>query len=555
MELLNVKKLGAWLLAFAGILSCYSALVSGQAPVAGSPTGTAATKPEPRTTPPQVVTVLHRINGFKMLRLLIRSGEKVDAVDSLDQAFKMAGQVHTNIIAGLTLDDGQTVAAWLPEAQVEVESTLSWPANPFGPTSFGAGVPGVPGVPRQIETVNEFDRPDITIILRDGSRHEARYVGLDGVTGLSLLKLVEKGVPSSPNVDEPAIVLGERMHLLSPEPVQENGANRDDAIYVRIGEAEAHVVSLDRGSSGAVNRIRIRSGKLSPSNIGGVAVNDVGETIGIVESIDETGANVLPTFIIQAAAKRVLARQTSVPRPWLGVSGEPIALTSLDQIVRKGWDASRALSLIEKRRGIFLTSVAPGSPAAIAALHAGDVIVSVNETEVKSGDDFSLLLGEAGDDPLRFMVARPDAGAAESIIVKLAESKDPFFAFNFSGTYFGPRPIVSNPWVEQGIETVPLRTGLRTRLGASGGLLVVHVQPGSAAFKSGLLPGDVIEGLDGRPIPPMANTAKVRPGAKGTTAPKVVFPAALEPLRNARYILNVLRNKETLSLTVNARQQ
>jgi S1-C subfamily serine protease len=36
------------------------------------------------------------------------------------------------------------------------------------------------------------------------------------------------------------------------------------------------------------------------------------------------------------------------------------------------------------------------------------------------------------------------------------------------------------------------------RFGASGGFLVVYVQPATPAFKAGLLPGDVIEAIDGQ---------------------------------------------------------
>src|ERR1044072_372972 len=68
---------------------------------------------------PQVVTIIHRLNGLKMFRLLARSQEQVQAISSLDWSFNLMDDVHTNIIAGLALDDGETIAAWLPEGEVE----------------------------------------------------------------------------------------------------------------------------------------------------------------------------------------------------------------------------------------------------------------------------------------------------------------------------------------------------------------------------------------------------------------------------------------------------
>ena len=47
-------------------------------------------------------------------------------------------------------------------------------------------------------------------------------------------------------------------------------------------------------------------------------------------------------------------------------------------------------------QGLLLTKVAPGTPAALADLRRGDVIVRVNNFDVKSAEDFSYVLNEAG---------------------------------------------------------------------------------------------------------------------------------------------------------------
>lgn len=472
-----------------------------------------------------------------MLRLLLRSGEKVGAIDNLDDAFQISGQVHTNIIAGLALDDGETIAAWLPEAEVEVEATLPFPVIPFASTPSPLLPSAIAAGPMEASATGVFARPDLTIIGRDGKRHEARYIGLDGITGLSLLKLSEKSLKPLANVSELEIAVGQRMRLFSPEPARETSATTGNAIYVRIGETEGEIISVDRGHSGEINRIKIKIAKLSRSNVGGVAVNDEGQTIGIVESIDGSEANVLSPAVIQAAAKRVLARQTSVPRPWLGISGEPVASTPLDSIVRKGWEFRRAMSLIEKQRGILLTSVAPGSPAATAALRAGDVIVSVNDTEVKSTDDFSLLLTEARNKPVRFTIVRPNTTGPESVTVKLSESVDSLFALKMFEGHLGPRAFPGSPLIEHGIETVPLRPSASQRTDTSTGLLVIYVQPASAAFKAGLRAGDVIEAINGQLITTISASPK------------------LEQVTNASYTLKVMRNREKLVLTVVEPQQ
>ncbi len=80
----------------------------------------------------------------------------------------------------------------------------------------------------------------------------------------------------------------------------------------------------------------------------------------------------------------MLEQQASVPRPWLGVKGEAIAALKLDQILNHGWEMKRAAALAGKHRGIMLTSIVPGSPAAMAALRAGDVILKVDDKDIQN---------------------------------------------------------------------------------------------------------------------------------------------------------------------------
>src|SRR5437773_3232837 len=72
---------------------------------------------------PQVVTILHRLTGLKLFRLLLHS-EGASVIEKLDDAFKVNGDVHTTVIAGLALPDGQTIAARLPEVEAEIGATL-----------------------------------------------------------------------------------------------------------------------------------------------------------------------------------------------------------------------------------------------------------------------------------------------------------------------------------------------------------------------------------------------------------------------------------------------
>ena len=122
---------------------------------------------------------------LKMFRLLLRSNQQVQSVDALDSAFNLMDDVHTNVIAGLAMDDGETIAAWLPEAEVE-----------FGPPDMAPHAPVAPRPPQAPRApapgFRFFDAPDITVIGPEGKRLAAKYIGLDAVTGLSILRLTNK---------------------------------------------------------------------------------------------------------------------------------------------------------------------------------------------------------------------------------------------------------------------------------------------------------------------------------------------------------------------------
>ena len=504
---------------------------------------------ENRLTAPQVVTILHRLNGLKMFRLIVRSSQELRAITRLEDDFNITDEIHTNVIAGLALDDGQTIVAWLPDAEAE----LGPPPSPFAP--FAPVAPMAPGLstqPPRATTVtpaapvmtgpaNFFERPDLTVIARDGKRLAARYVGLDGVTGLSILKISDKSLPGAIDAKEGGLDIGQRVRLFGPEPVPKPESRTRGTIYARMGETAGTVVQLARSPSGSIARVKIGSAKLSAANIGGIAVNDAGETVGIVDAVEDSEASVVPSAMVRTAAKRVLDRQASVPRPWLGVWGEPVGLLELDQIVLKGWKREGARLLAEARRGIMLTSVAPGSPAAVAALRPGDVILRVNQEDVRSADDFSWLLQEVEPGrSINFMVARPGTPSPEAVEITLTESPGSVFGpkapEGLAPTEWGPDTLAGSALfnslprslISHGIETIALEPRVAAHFGGNGGLLVVFVQPSTPAFKSGLRSGDLIEAIDGKLI--------------SFTSP----PGSLFPRNGKAHSFSVVRNKEKL---------
>ncbi|HZE72242.1 MAG TPA: PDZ domain-containing protein [Pyrinomonadaceae bacterium] len=445
---------------------------------------------------PQVVTILHRLNGLKLFRLMARENKKFVAIAQLDEAFKIMGDVHTNVIAGLAMNDGQTIVARLPE----VEAELGSPRIPYTLESQSGLLPVPPKnfattTPADGEAADPFDEPNVTVIARDGRRFLARYVGLDGVTGLSVLKLVDKSALPVIKARIETISVGQHLRLFGPEPIVPRVLSGN--VSVRIGEIEGTITNLTSTPSGGVSKMKIRSDRMTAANIGGIAVNDAGQTIGIVDSIEQGEASLLSTAQISNAASRVLSRQSSVPRPWLGVSGEPIESLDADDLINSGWQKPQAMALTQDRCGILLTAVAPDSPAAVGSLRSGDVILRVNGEDIRTADDFSWLLAETGPgNSASFTVMRPGKEATETLNLKLSGGFSPRLFSMTKGTGLLKQGLL----MAKGIETVALMPAVAARFGATGGLLVIYVQPETEGFKAGLRPGDVIETINGQQI-------------------------------------------------------
>ena len=507
---------------------------------------------------PQIVTILHSLSGLKVMRLLRRSIEEPGSVAGFDDAFRMSKEIHTNVIAGLTLDDGETIAAWLPEAEAEMAPPAihyapqtppvpGWPtpADPgqAPPAPHPAPVTPRPAQPRgqmmppmvapNIPNLSFFGllEPDLKIVTRDGKRLLGHYLGLDGLTGLSVITLKGANLPQMVGASEP-VKLGQKLRIIGPQPAPRPEATSRTAMYVRVGQTDAIVSGLSKSPSGGIVRIKIKAPKLSAVNIGGIVVNEAGETMGILDTVSGQEATIVPIASVRSAVKRVRDRQASVPKPWLGVRGEPINVVSMDKIMEIGWTAERAKQLCENQNGILLTSVVPGSPAAMNQLKAGDVILTVNNSQIKTGDEFTWILQEAGPgSSVQFTVARPGKEAAEALEIQLSESPDPLFGRRVSSAFGAPRNAEPGSLMSQGIEAMAIKPKAGTRLGASG-LLVVYVHPTTSAHKAGLRAGDIIEAIDGQNL----------------TSGRYRRPLIKTP--GASSAFSIVRNKQKMQLTI-----
>ncbi len=173
-----------------------------------TPSGRVTVVPSQAPIAPQVVTVIHRLSGVKILRFLLRQSGQNGLVETIDPC-TVNNDAHASIIAGWALDDGKTIAARLPQAAAEIEFKEFEGFFAEHKFAFPATTP--------FSYIRRSVEPDLTVVTRDGRKLRARLIGLDVETGLSVMQVAGTvaPVPQTPNA---ALAEGQLLQIFAPEP-------------------------------------------------------------------------------------------------------------------------------------------------------------------------------------------------------------------------------------------------------------------------------------------------------------------------------------------------
>ncbi len=218
---------------------------------------------------------------------------------------------------------------------------------------------------------------DVEIRLADGQRLGAQIVAADPQIDVAILKIHgERLLPILSLSDSDAIRVGDLAVVFGYPFGREASMNL--GIISRAGRSYPDSASYDfiQTDAGAY-----------PGGSGGPLLNTKGNVIGMITMASERGNMGFATPI--NAIKRVLPRLIKGEKlawGWLGVQMSDISL-----------EQAKALG-IHPAKGVVVSSVLPGQPAARGGIQKQDVILSVNETQVDSPREVARLIGgiEAG---------------------------------------------------------------------------------------------------------------------------------------------------------------
>jgi Do/DeqQ family serine protease len=205
----------------------------------------------------------------------------------------------------------------------------------------------------------------IEVTLTDSRRTSAKVIGTDPDTDLAILKIQLERLP--------VIVWGNSDHLLVGDRVLAIGNPFGVGQTVTSGIVSA----LGRNQLGinTFENFIQTDAAINPGNSGGALVDVNGALLGINTAIySRSGGNMGIGFAIPVSTARQvmdgIVRNGQVTRGWIGVEPNPLT-AELAQTFELHAD-----------KGVIITGVLQGAPAAKAGLQPGDLLRAVNGQEV-----------------------------------------------------------------------------------------------------------------------------------------------------------------------------
>lgn len=228
---------------------------------------------------------------------------------------------------------------------------------------------------------------DILVTFSDGSQSSARVVGTDPDSDLAVIRVEQFPANVIPVTlaDSDALQVGQLVIAIG------NPFGLQGSMTTGIVSALGRLLPANSssGASYSIPDVIQTDAAINPGNSGGPLLDVQGQVIGVNSAIESPvrGSSgigyAVPSNIVSVVAPQLIANG-KVAHPWLGIAG-----TSLNESIAK------TLGLPETQRGVLVSSVTGGGPAAAAGLRGGngnnglggDVIVGVDGRSVASFDD------------------------------------------------------------------------------------------------------------------------------------------------------------------------
>ncbi len=345
---------------------------------------------------------------------------------------------------------------------------------------------------------------EITVMLSDGREFKARVSLLDEPSDLALLRVETKGaaLPYIPLKSSESLEVGDLVLAIgNPFGV---GQTVTSGIVSALARSALNINDY--------NFFIQTDAAINPGNSGGPLVSMDGYVVGINTAIfSRDGGSLgigfsipseMVATVIAAEKAGLVSRHGGIIRPWLGLTSQRVSA-----------DIAESLGM-DRPYGALITSLHEASPAKMAGMDVGDVVIAVNGKEIKDPPELGfrmamLPIGHSTEVTLLRKgerlhlnikaIAPPEVPARDTIMIK------------------GRNPL-------SGASIACINPALMVELGMSGpeeGLVIAEVQTGSRAARL-VEPGTVIVSVNDIEVKTPSDVQKAldRAGEKGW---KMVF--------------------------------
>jgi len=373
-----------------------------------------------------------------------------------------------------------------------------------GPGGGGPQIPGTPQTRKSTSLGTGFvidekegliltnyhvvgDADEIKIVLteedKDADGIDAKVVGGDAEADVALLKIKpNRKLIAAPFGDSDVLEVGEWVMAIG------NPFGHGHTVTKGIISAKERVIQPISQFS---NYLQTDT-PINPGNSGGPLINTAGQVIGINTAINAAAQGIGFAIPINYVKKILpeLRSKGAVTRGFIGVN-----ITEITPQLAK------SLKLPKGLRGVIVSEIYDGEPAAKAGVQVYDVITEINGKKINDGRALvNTISSFAPGTAIQLKVLRVNKEQEIKVVVGKRPPRDSILSKRQ-----GPRKgKVAKPVVNVGMTVEDLDAELRRELGFPGsakGVVVSRVSPGSAAEEAGFVRGDLIVEVDQKPTP------------------------------------------------------
>ena len=341
---------------------------------------------------------------------------------------------------------------------------------------------------------------EIKVKLPDGREYKAEVKGVDKRSDLAVIKIDAHNLPVAELGDSDNLKIGQWVVAIgnpfgfaieSPQPTVTVGVISALHRYLpRIGRRERFYDDLIQ-TDAAIN----------PGNSGGPLVDLNGKVIGINVAIITTsgGYEGIGFAIPINRAKRILGkliRGEKILYGWLGIT-----IQDLNEDLRSYFG-------IKEKKGVIVVRVFKNSPAQKAGIKEGDLILEFNHQKIKDSRQLvRKVTATTPGDIITLTILR--SGRKKEIRVKVGERPEDIEKLVYYEKEEG--------YEFRGLKVEDITPYLKRkyRIKENEGVVVVDIEPGSPADRSGIEIGDVILKIEGERVRDKEDFERITSQIKG----------------------------------------